>query len=161
MTTFAYSDQPLQSWSGHDLALDDYLAADTLDGQLATGNSDARAALRIAAQGTQYFYIGSLVLDHATRSDPTTAWYTLRDARIQALNAMPQIESVAQPKFEFVNFLSNLGLTYLLNPNGGIHYADKAFLYLPDTLIPLVVVPHLLPPRMQAAFHDGLTNIAA
>ncbi|MFZ6028825.1 MAG: hypothetical protein ACOYYS_14005 [Chloroflexota bacterium] len=155
-TAYAYSDRPLQSWSAHDLPFSSYLAADVLDGQLAGANSDARIALSIEAQAVQYFYIGSMLLDAATRSDPAALWNSLRDSRLASLNAMPQIETAAMPQFEFTNFLSNLMLTYLINPNGSLFYTDKAFFYTPDSLMPLLVSTHLLPQGLAQSYRDAI-----
>jgi len=157
---YVYSDQPLHSWSGSDLGFGQYLAADVLDGQLYSGYSDGRVALSVIAQPVQFFYIGSQVLDSATRSDPTAEWDALRAARVNQLEALPTIDSLVMPRFKFVNFFSNLILTYLINPDGGLFYTDKAFVYVTDSIMPAIVTPHLLPEGMITAFREGLNLIA-
>lgn len=157
---YVYSDQALHSWSGNNLTFDQYLAADTLDGQLYSPGSDGRVALKVIAQPTQYFYIGSRLLDSATRADPTGVWNALRDQRAAQLDALPVVDSLEMPQFKFINLLSSIFLTYLVNPDGGLFYTDKAFLYLPDSVMPAVAMPHLLPPEMVAALRDGVDLFA-
>ncbi len=157
---YVYSNQPLHSWSGNNLAFDEYLAADVLDERLYSGGSDGRVALSVVAQPVQHFYIGSRVLDTITRSDPAVAWDVLRALRVAQLNALPTVDSLAMPKFKFVNLFSNLVLTYLVNPSGGLFYTDKAFVYETDAVMPAIVTPHLLPSQMIAAFREGLDLLA-
>lgn len=158
---YVYSNQPLHSWSGNNLTFQEYLSADVLDGQLYAGGSDGRAAISVVAQPVQHFYIGSQVLDSATRADPSAAWDALRAIRVAQLDALPTIDSLSMPDFKFVNLFSNLILTYLINANGGLFYTDKAFLYATDAIMPVLVTPHLLPPQMIAAFEDGFDLIAS
>jgi len=157
---YVYSDRPLHSWSGNNLTFAQYLAADVLDGQLYSGGSDGRVALSVVAQPVQRFYIGSQVLDSATRADPSGLWDALRISRVAQLDALPTIDSVVMPRFKFVNLFSNLILTYLVNPDGGLFYTDKAFVYVPDSVMPAIVTPHLLPEGTIMALREGLDLIA-
>ncbi|MBC7252319.1 MAG: hypothetical protein H5T62_18830, partial [Anaerolineae bacterium] len=157
---YVYSDSPVHSWSANNLSFDSYLNADALDGQIASGANDGRVAISTWAQPTQHFYIGSVVLDDALRADPSGPRTILRDARLAALHQLPVIDAPDLPAFKFVNIVSNLLNTYLINPDGKVYAVDKAVVYAPDTLSPPVTVPELLPDAWITAFQDMLTEFA-
>ena len=151
---FLYASSPLSSWSANDLSFDAYLDADTLDQQTHGGSSDGRSALQIAAQSSQYFYIGNTILDSGARTDPSPLINALRDSRLAALHQLPTLDAPDLPAFKFVLTMSNLFGAYLINPQGRIYYTDKAFPYTADGLSPMAEVPELLPDAWFDAFGD-------
>ena len=157
---YLYSSAPLQSWSANNLSFDQYLAADTLDEQLASGYTDGRSALSITAQPLQYFYIGNVVLDPANRADPTPLMASMRSARLAALQELPTIQSQNLPRFEFVNVMANLFHAYLFNPDGWVDAVDLAFIYSADSLIPITSFPELLPTAWHSTLQDLLVILA-
>jgi len=155
---YLYASEPLHSWSANNLAFDQYLQADTLDGRAATGAHDGRSALTTVAQSTQYFYIGNVILDGAARADPSGLIDDLRAERLAALAQLPTIDAPGLPAFAFVNAISNLFNAYLINPEGRVYAVDKAVVYAPDTLIPLVAAPEILSAAFLTAFEDMLVK---
>ncbi len=155
---YLYSSTPLQSWSANNLTFDAYLNADTLDGLVAGGANDGRSALSVVAAPVQYFYIGNVLLDDVTRADPTAAMGSIRSTRLAALEQLPLVDAPAIPGLKFVNIVSNLLNTYLINPGGKVYAVDKVVIYAPDTLIPIGTAPHLLPDRWLDAFADMLAQ---
>ncbi|RMF30601.1 MAG: hypothetical protein D6759_11580, partial [Chloroflexi bacterium] len=161
IVTYLYTDQPLHSWSANNLPFDQYLNADVLDGQIASGATDGRSALSILAQPVQHFYIGSVVLDEATRSDPSGPMQSLNDARLAALHQLPIVDAPDLPAFKFVSLMANLLNSYLINPGGRVYAVDKALIYAPDDLIPPITFPELLPDAWVAAYQDMLNAFAS
>jgi len=158
LPVYLYSSAPLQSWSANNLTFDAYLNADTLDGQIASGANDGRSALSVVAAPVQYFYIGSTLLDDATRADPTAAMEAIRSVRLGALAQLPLVDAPAIPGLKLVNVVSNLLNAYLINPGGKVYAVDKVVIYAPDTLIPINTAPHLLPDYWLDAFADMLAQ---
>ena len=107
-SVYLYADVPLFGWSASNRSFNDYLAADTLDGQVATGTGDGRVALKVTARPVQRFYIANFILPDDERRDPTALWESLRDERLNALRQMPTLDAPDLPAFEFVLGLSNL-----------------------------------------------------
>ncbi|MBU0704801.1 MAG: hypothetical protein KKC18_13145, partial [Chloroflexi bacterium] len=157
---FFYTGSSLFSWSANNRSFDDFLDADALDESVVSGQSDGRAALKVVAQSVQHFYIGNVILDSDERADPSPLINTLCDARVSALNQLPTLDAPDLPAFKFVLALSNLFGTYLINPEGRIHYADKAFPYTADGLGPLTEIPELLPDAWLDAYRDYLDYVA-
>ena len=157
---YLYSSAPLQSWSANNLSFDQYLATDTLDKQLVSGYTDGRSALSVAAQPLQYFYIGNVVLDPASRADPASLMASMRSARLAALQELPTIQSQNLPRFEFVNVMANLFHAYLFNPSGWVDAVDLAFIYSADSLIPIASFPELLPTAWHSTLQDLLVILA-
>jgi len=157
---YLYSSLPLQSWSANNLSYDQYLSADSLDGLIRSSGVDGRVALSVNAQPVQVFYIGTQVLANAARSNPNAELDALRLSRLAILNELPQISSASLPQFGLVNFLSNLTLSYLVNSNGSLFYSDKALVYTPDALMPLVVTSHVLGGSLLNNYKTGLEALA-
>ncbi|MDY7041652.1 MAG: hypothetical protein SVX38_12395, partial [Chloroflexota bacterium] len=153
---FLYAGAPLSSWSANNLSFNDYLNADALDGQVVTGESDGRAAIKVVAQTVQHFYVGNVVLDSAARADPSPLIDALRDARLSALDQLPIIDAPDLPAFKFVLTISNLFGSYLINPQARVYYSDKAFPYTPDVLGPIAEASALLPDAWLDAYRDYL-----
>jgi hypothetical protein len=153
---YLYASAALESWSANNLSFDDYLNADALDGQIRSGESDGRVAAIVTASTEQHFYVGNGVLAEPDRSDPASLRASLRDARLAALDRLPRVSAPDKPGFDFVTAISNLFLTYLVNPEGNVHYTDKVFPYTPDNLMAMLEVPHLLPSSMLDAYRDHL-----
>ncbi len=158
---FVYASEPLLGWSANNLPLNDYLQADTLDATIAGGYNDGRVALTTQAQSTQYFYIGTTVLTEALRTNPVTAWEALCDERLNTLSQLPIMEADALPGITLTSMLANLLNSYLFNPDGQVYAADRLFIYTPDSLLPLISYPALLPPAWQATYRALLEELAA
>ncbi|HEY77036.1 MAG TPA: hypothetical protein G4O00_12840, partial [Thermoflexia bacterium] len=158
---YLYSDQPLHSWSASNLSFDAYLDADVLDGQIASGTSDGRAAISVVAQSLQRFYIGAVVLEDGLRADPSSAMEPLRNRRLAALSQLPVVDVPDLPAYKFVQTISNLLNTYLINPGGRVYAVDKVIVYAPDTLAPLTTIPELLPDEWIAAYEEMLDTFAS
>jgi hypothetical protein len=153
---YLYSSAPLLSWSGSNDAFDIYLQTDELDQQVASVPTDGRSALVIQAQATQYFYIGSTLLADPSRANPTPLIDAMRLERVDALNRLPVVQAEEMPGLELVNFLSNLFNAYLINEDGGLYHSDRAFIYVADAWMPLLVTPEMLPPIWLSAFADSI-----
>jgi hypothetical protein len=156
LPVYFYASEPLDSWSANNLSFDNYLHADPLDGQVAPGTHDGRVAMATVAQPVQYFYIGNVVLDDPTRADPTSLMDALGTQRLAALEQLPLVDAPGLPAFKFVNVMSNLLNSYLINPGGRVYAVDKAIIYAPDTLMPIATVSELLPEAFINAFQDML-----
>jgi hypothetical protein len=157
---YLYSSSPLLSWSASDLPYNDYLQVDELDALVQSGANDGRAALQVAAEPEQYFYIGNFVLPDDLRLDHNHYRAALNQQRLDALQNLPLLISPEMPGFEFVAFLSNLFLTYLVNPAGNIHYTDKVFPYTADNLMILTEAPEILPSVMVRSYRDYLMKLS-
>jgi hypothetical protein len=155
-----YSSSPLKSWSATNQNFIEYLSQDDLNEQVLSGQSDGRVAINVEAQHQQYFYIGNHVLLQPTRSNPAPQLEALRQARLANLAELPRIEAPGMPGFEFVNILSNLFLTYLVNPQGNIFYTDKVFPYTTDNLMALTEFPEILPEGMMQSYREYLEELS-
>jgi hypothetical protein len=156
---FMYSSAPILSWSAKDLSFDQYLSQDILDGEIYSGQSSGRAALNVAADYHQYFFLGNHILQEPLRSNPEPLLEDMRQARLANLNEMPILNAPEMPGFDFINILSNLFLTYLVNPQGNIFYTDKVFPYTADNLMALTEFPEILPQGMMQAYRDYLEKL--
>ncbi|MFZ5917065.1 MAG: hypothetical protein ACOYZ7_09045, partial [Chloroflexota bacterium] len=157
---YFYAGSPLASWSANNLSFNEYLNTDVLDGQIRAGTSDGRVALIVAASAEQHFYIGNTVLAEPDRSTPTALRAALGDARLATLAQLPHITAPDAPGLDFVVALSNLFLTYLVNPQGNVHYSDKVFPYTADNLMAMLEIPALLPTSILDAFRDYLDALS-
>ncbi|RMF39609.1 MAG: hypothetical protein D6755_14145, partial [Anaerolineae bacterium] len=158
---YLYASQPLLGWSASNQPLDAYLNAETLDESVASGYNDGRVAIAIQAQYTQYFYIGTTVLADPMRTDPTPQWEALRAARLENLHRLPVMSADALPGLALTSMLANLLNSYLINPQGRVYAADRMFIYTPDSLLPLISYPALIPPDWQDTYRDLLDTFAA
>jgi hypothetical protein len=159
VTAYMYASSDLLTWSANNLAFSTYLAADQLDEAVSPALGDGRSALVTAAQPEQYFYIGNQVLPDSTRQNPEPSMAALREERLTTLHNLPLVSAVNIPGFEFVTFLSNLFLSYLVNPEGNIFYTDKVFPYTADNLMILTEAPEILPASLLNHYRDYLDKL--
>jgi hypothetical protein len=156
---YLYSSSTLLSWSANNLVFTQYLSQDNLDRQVLSGQSDGRVAITVEAEYQQYFFIGNHILSDTIRSNPAPSLEVMREARLSILSEMPRVEAPGMPGFDFVNIISNLLLTYLVNPQGNIFYTDKVFPYTADNLMALTEFPEILPQGMMQAYRDYLEKL--
>jgi hypothetical protein len=158
---YLYASSPLLSWSANNLPFNTYLMTDDLDGVALSSPTDARVAVKVAAAAEQHFYIGSSILPDEHRQNPAAYLDLLRQRRLDILNNLPLMEQSAINGFDFVSVLSNLFLTYLINPGGNIHYTDKVFPYTADNLMILTEAPEILPAQLLQAYRDYLVKLGS
>jgi hypothetical protein len=160
LRVYLYSSSPLVSWSAHNDTFNTYLQIDELDGRIKDGFHDAFVAFNVSAAAHQYFYIGNIVLSPTHRQDPSGLQESLRSERMAILSGLPIVEAPDLPGFDFVTVLSNLFLTYLVNPGGNLHYTDKVFPYTPDNLMLMIEAPHILPEALLNNYRDYLSTLS-